>query len=77
MVGPQPQSPDVRGEILQVPIPIERERVTIESVVEVISHLRTCRANKAYLLDGSPSFRDWAMKKFGERLGGWIDDVLL
>jgi hypothetical protein len=38
--------------------------------------LRRIRDEKLFLQTGCHSFREWCMKYFGERLGGWIDDTL-
>ena len=49
--------------------------VSVGGVQELLKHLRMVRDQKAYLAEAQ-SFREWSMKNFGERMGGWLDDNL-
>ncbi len=45
-------------------------------LLQALKDLRLCRDSKLFLRDGSHTFREWCMKQFGERLGGWLEEML-
>ncbi len=54
---------------------------SIALIVELLAHMRHKRDHwhELYLkedTEGCHSFREWCMKQFGERLGGWVEEML-
>ena len=50
--------------------------LTAQRLQQAVKDLRNIRSNKLYLAEGAPSFRQWAINLYGERLGIWLDEVL-
>jgi hypothetical protein len=45
-------------------------------VLKQVAALRTVRDSRTYKAEGYHSFREWCVDKFGERLGGAMEDIL-
>jgi len=50
--------------------------LAFESVAEMLDRMRDLRDTGAFKSEGFHSFREWCMAKFGERIGGWVEDML-
>lgn len=50
----------------------------VQLIRGALRSVREIRDRKEYLTDGSGShtFREWCMRQFGEKLGGWLEENL-
>jgi hypothetical protein len=48
----------------------------VHMVLKQVAALRTVRDSRTYKAEGYHSFREWCVDKFGERLGGAMEDIL-
>ncbi len=50
--------------------------VTEESMIQALARLRSVRDERIFLREGFHSFREWSMAKFGEKVGGLLEEIL-
>jgi len=49
---------------------------SVDSVKNLLNHLRRVRDSQAYKSEGAHNFRELTMKQFGDRIGIWLDEML-
>ncbi len=77
-IAPPIQSDNVlRGIIPPVQAPAHPPVVREEDIVRaVLKRLRTVRDSGEFRQEGCHSFREWTQKKFGEKIGIFVDEIL-
>ena len=71
-----PFSPKIERPVIPASIGPGHPLVGVEPAVEMFCALRKLKQSRAYEAKGFHCFREWAVSEFGERLGGWLDDML-
>ncbi len=77
--NPAPSFPaEERVVVRSIPeIPLTEEGLAnFNHAVQTIRELRAVRDQRSFINEGFHSFREWCMAKFGEKLGGWLEEIL-